>query len=348
MERMSCDVLVVGAGTAGLKAYKAAVARGAGVLLVEKGPGGSTCTRVGCMPSKLLIAAGRLAHDARRAAGRGVHVGAVEIDGPAVLRKLRAERDRFVRSVLDDYHAIPDGHRLQGEARFTGPTSVVVGEIAIDAAAIVVATGGHPVVPDGLDVPPALIHTHETIFEIEELPATMAVLGAGPLGLELAQAFARLGVEVIVLDSGKTVGGLSDPAADDEARKALSREVTIHLGVEATASSERDRARVTWAADARRSRPRSRRDHTRREERAALRRGDAAMRRQRDLHRRRCRWRMASGPSRSSTRRDDRGNGRRGRASCPSHPRARDRLHRARPRLGRRRFRRSTGGRADR
>ena len=249
MERMSCDVLVVGAGTAGLKAYKAAVARGADVLLVEKGPGGSTCTRVGCMPSKLLIAAGRLAHDARRAAGRGVHVGAVEIDGPAVLRKLRAERDRFVRSVLDDYHAIPDGHRLQGEARFTGPTSLVVGEIAIDAAAIVVATGGHPVVPDGLDVPPALIHTHETIFEIEELPATMAVLGAGPLGLELAQAFARLGVEVIVLDSGKTVGGLSDPAADDEARKALSREVTIHLGVEATASSERDRARVTWAGD---------------------------------------------------------------------------------------------------
>lgn len=249
MDRGSCDVLVIGAGTAGLKAYKAATARGADVLLVEKGPGGSTCTRVGCMPSKLLIAAARLAHDARRAPERGVRTGAVEIDGPAVLRFLRAERDRFVQSVLDEYHAIPDDRRLNGEARFTGPASVAVGAVEIDARAIVVATGGHPTIPEDLDVSPALIRTHETIFEIEDLPKAMAVLGAGPLGIELAQAFARLGVEVTVLDPGKKVGALKDPAANDAARDALAREFALHLGVEATASPDGDRARVCWTGD---------------------------------------------------------------------------------------------------
>ncbi|SFP75672.1 dihydrolipoamide dehydrogenase [Sphingomonas rubra] len=248
MERRRCDVLVIGAGTAGMKAYKAARRRGADVLMVEKGPGGSTCTRVGCMPSKLLIAAGRRAYEARRALP-GIDNGPVAIDGPAVLAWMRRERDRFVQSVLDEYHAIPAERRLHGEARVTGPTTVVVGNTTVEATAIVVATGAHPTVPDGLDLPASLIHTHETIFEIETLPAAMAVLGAGPLGLELAQAFARLGVAVTVLDEGRSIGGLKDPASTDRARAALAREVDLHLGVQATARSNNGRALVSWQGD---------------------------------------------------------------------------------------------------
>lgn len=244
-----CDVLVIGAGTAGLKAYKAADRHGADVLLVEKGPGGSTCTRVGCMPSKLLIAAGRRAHDARNASACGIRTETVTVDGPAVLSWMRAERDRFVRSVLDEYHAIPDDRRIQGEARFVGPTTVAVDDVVVEASAVIVATGAHPTVPDGLGVASQLIRTHETIFEIETLPATMAVLGAGPLGLELAQAFARLGVTVTVLDSGRSVGGLKDPATTDAAIEAIGCEVDLHLGVEVSAVPDGDRARVRWHGD---------------------------------------------------------------------------------------------------
>lgn len=101
METRTCDVLILGAGTAGLKAYKAAAARGAETLIVERGPGGSTCTRVGCMPSKLLIAAGRAAHQARQAPMFGVDTGMVSVDATRVWQRVRAERDRFVAAVLE-------------------------------------------------------------------------------------------------------------------------------------------------------------------------------------------------------------------------------------------------------
>ena len=246
-----CDVLVIGAGTAGLKAYKAADRHGADVLIVEKGPGGSTCTRVGCMPSKLLIAAGRHAHVAHRPAADGISAGQITIDGPALLAWMRTKRDEFVQSVLDDYHAIPDGRRIHGEARFTGPTTVQVGNLTIEAGAIVVATGAHPTIPDGLAVAPHLLHTHETIFEIETLPAAMAVLGAGPLGIELAQAFARLGVAVTVLDTGRSIGGLNDPETIACARDALGSEVDLRLGVKVSAVPNGDRALVRWHGDER-------------------------------------------------------------------------------------------------
>ena len=244
----TCDVIVIGAGTAGLKAYKAAAARGADTLIVERGPGGSTCTRVGCMPSKLLIAAARTAHQASGAERFGVRTGAVEIDVPAMWARVRRERDRFVASVLEDYHAIPDAQRVHGVARFDGPDAVTVDDTRIVARrGIVIATGSSPVVPDSLDPVRDCVHTNDTIFELDHLPARMAVLGAGPLGLELAQAFARLGVAVSVFDPGETIGGLSDRHANDAAIRALGDEVDLHLGVEAKATAVEGGARLSWA-----------------------------------------------------------------------------------------------------
>ncbi|MEI5688345.1 dihydrolipoyl dehydrogenase [Sphingomonas kyungheensis] len=247
METRQCDVLIIGAGTAGLKAYKAAVARGADTVIVEKGPGGSTCTRVGCMPSKLLIAAARHAHEARRAAEFGVVTGAVTIDAARVWQRVRDERDRFVAAVLDDYHAIPAGHVLHGTGRFTGPDTVTTDERTIVARhGIIIATGGHPIIPDALDAVRDRVHTHETIFEIDGLPQRLAVFGAGPLGLELAQAFARLGSEVTVIDSGDTVGELDDPEANTLALAALRKEMRIELGVDASAQPGDDGACICW------------------------------------------------------------------------------------------------------
>lgn len=248
MRDLTCDVAIIGAGTAGMNAYKTATAGGADVLLIERGPGGSTCTRNGCMPSKLLIAAGRAAHDARRAAEFGIGVGAVKVDGAAVLARVRRERDIFVRSVLDTYHAIPEGKRIHGAARFVGPDRLMVGDdIRIAARTIVIATGADPTVPASLDAVKDHVRTHETIFEIEALPGSMAVLGAGALGLELAQAFARLGVAVSLFDEGKTLGTPSDPEARAAAEAALSREIDLHLGVEVTARMGGDgRPELSW------------------------------------------------------------------------------------------------------
>ena len=242
-----CDVIVIGAGTAGLKAYKAATARGADTVIVERGPGGSTCTRVGCMPSKLLIAAARTAHQARGAERFGVRTGAVEIDVPAMWARVRRERDRFVASVLEEYHAIPDAQRVHGSARFVGPDAVTVDGKRIAArGGIVIATGSSPIIPDSLDAVRDLVHTNETIFELDHLPRRMAVLGAGPLGLELAQAFARLGVTVSVFDPGETVGGLSDRHANEAAVRAIGGEVDLHLGVEPEAAPIDSGARLSW------------------------------------------------------------------------------------------------------
>lgn len=248
MSERSCDVVILGAGTAGLKAYKAAAARDADVVIVERGPGGSTCTRVGCMPSKLLIAAGRMAHQARRAADFGIMTGDVAVDPAKLWTRVRAERDRFVASVLDEYHAIPADRVIHGTARFAGPNAILVGDDRITAQrGVIIATGARPTIPDLLAPVSDLVHTHETIFELNDLPGAMAVIGAGPLGLELAQAFARLGVDVTLLDEGNSIGGLKDPATLATAINALGDEVTLRLGVEVAASPTDDgRARLAW------------------------------------------------------------------------------------------------------
>lgn len=247
MTDRTCDVIVIGAGTAGLKAHKAASALAADTVVIECGPGGSTCTRVGCMPSKLLIAAARVAHQARGAGRFGVETGPVKVDAGAMWARVRRERDRFVASVLEEYHAIPASQVVHGTARFDGPDAVKVGDTRIVArGGIVIATGAHPIVPDSLDAVRDLVHTHETIFELETLPRRLAVLGAGPLGLELAQAFARLGTEVTLFDLAEKLGGLTDPIANDAAIQAIGAEIDLHLGVEAKAKRAGGAARLTW------------------------------------------------------------------------------------------------------
>ncbi|MGI9168958.1 MAG: FAD-dependent oxidoreductase, partial [Caulobacteraceae bacterium] len=256
MKSLTCDVAVIGAGTAGLAARRAAVEAGARTLLIEAGPGGTTCARVGCMPSKLLLAAARAARDMRQAAIFGVQ-GKPRIDGRAVMARVQAERDHFVAGVLSDVAAIPAREKLAGRARFAGPGVLTVDDhTRVEARAVVIAVGARPAVP------PELVRacgerllTHETVFDLADLPKSLAVIGAGPLGLELAVAFARLGVRVAVFDSGNAIGGARDPKVAAAARAAFGKELTFHLGVEIEA--RRDRAgdlAIAWTTDAGRKR----------------------------------------------------------------------------------------------
>lgn len=247
------DVAIIGAGTAGLGAFRAATANGAHALLIEAGPGGTTCAREGCMPSKLLLAAAHAAHHARTAAAFGVQVPAVAVDGPAVLRRVRAERDRFVGFVLDGHQAIPAEQRLQARARFAGPTRLELDDGRhVQARSVVVATGSRPIILPMLRGLGDRLLTNREVFEWPDLPDSVVVFGPGAIGLELAQALHRLGVRVRLLG----IGGLLGPLTDLTVRAVATRVLAEELALETDARVERvwregDRVVVERSVDGR-------------------------------------------------------------------------------------------------
>ncbi|HUW36580.1 MAG TPA: dihydrolipoyl dehydrogenase [Rhodocyclaceae bacterium] len=213
MKAIEVDVAVIGAGTAGLAAYRAAKAAGASAALIEGGDYGTTCARVGCMPSKLLIAAAEAAHAVGSAPGFGIHVdGLMRIDGGAVMDRVRRERDRFVGFVLRDVQAIPAADRIRGHARFVDDRRLAVDDhTRVAARSVVIATGSRATHPDSLGALGDRLITNEDVFDWRDLPKAVAVIGPGIIGLELGQALHRLGVRVAVLGRGGGVGPIGDP-----------------------------------------------------------------------------------------------------------------------------------------
>jgi len=234
MQQLTVDVAVIGAGTAGLVAYRAARAQGARTVLIEGGEYGSTCARVGCMPSKLLIAAAEAAHMIDAAPAFGVHASEKRVDGVAVMERVRNERDRFVGFVLEGVEQIPAQDKLRGHARFTGPHTLQVdgeaGPVAtIEAARIVIATGSTPThVPRLENVGPGVV-TSDDVFEWQKLPRSVAVIGTGVIGLELGQALTRLGVRVSVYARGGSVAQLSDPVVLRNAAHVMGEALDLHF-----------------------------------------------------------------------------------------------------------------------
>jgi dihydrolipoamide dehydrogenase len=233
MKKLNVDVAVIGTGTAGLSAYRASKAQGARTVVIESGPYGTTCARVGCMPSKLLIAASEAAHMLHAGAAFGVHAGQVRIDGRAVMERVRRERDRFVGFVLEGVDNIPAEDKLRGHARFTGPKSLRVDEhTEIEAACIVIASGSTPTRLPQLDnVGPGVV-TSDDVFYWDELPTSVAVIGTGVIGLELGQALTRLGVRVSLFARGGNVAQLTDPEVLQVAAKVLAEELDLRFQTE--------------------------------------------------------------------------------------------------------------------
>ena len=229
MVTMEVDVAIIGAGTAGMSAYRAAGHHAKRVMLVESDHYGTTCARVGCMPSKLLIAAADSAHHARQAPLFGVHPGPVRIDGAEVMRRVRDERDRFVGFVLEAVEGWPAADKVRGHARFVAPGALQVDEhTRIAARTVVIATGSAPHVPDGWrEALGDRLLTSEDVFDWHTLPESVAVIGGGVIGLELAQALDRLGVRVRMLAKDGRLGPLTDPALQKEARALFNRDLSV-------------------------------------------------------------------------------------------------------------------------
>jgi dihydrolipoamide dehydrogenase len=231
MDTLKVDVAVIGAGTAGLAAYRAARARGGRAVIIEGGPYGTTCARVGCMPSKLLIAAAEAAHAIQRAPGFGVHVeGNVRVDGREVMDRVKRERDRFVGFVTRGVEGIAEADRIRGYAKFVDRNTLQVeGGPRISARSIVIATGSRPFVPPMLANLGDRLVVNDDVFSWDDLPKSVAVFGPGVIGLELGQALARLGVRVVVLGRSGRVGPISDPVVRDAAIKAFSAEFCLDV-----------------------------------------------------------------------------------------------------------------------
>jgi dihydrolipoamide dehydrogenase len=235
---LQVDVAIIGAGTAGMSAYRAALEHTPNVLLIESDRYGTTCARVGCMPSKLLVAAADAAHGVQHAGRFGVHAGPLRVDGREVMQRVRSERDRFVGFVVEAVQRWPAEHRLMGEARFVADQMLEVdaagGAVRVQAARIVIATGSRP------DVPPAWrerlgdrLLVNDDVFDWQTLPGSVAVAGTGVIGLELAQALHRLGVRVRVYGRGDRVGPLTDPALQAQCREIMAEELPMTLSVSA-------------------------------------------------------------------------------------------------------------------
>ena len=230
MKTITADVAIIGVGTAGMTAYRAAKKAGKSVVLIESGHYGTTCARVGCMPSKLLIAAADAAHSAHEAGNFGVHAENIRIDGTAVMKRVRDERDRFVSFVIDDVASFDDNDKLTGHARFLSDTQLQVdNHTRVDAHSIVIAAGSSPAIVDGFSHLGDRVIVNDDVFSWETLPCKVLVVGSGVIGLELGQALSRLGVQTTLINRSGSIGGLQDPVVRESATKAFTAELDLRL-----------------------------------------------------------------------------------------------------------------------
>lgn len=224
------DVAILGAGTAGLAAYRAAAEHTDKVVIIDGGPLGTTCARVGCMPSKLLIAAAEAAHHSRHSHVFGVQNSKTSIDGKAVMARVQGERDRFVQSVLESVDSIPSHHKIDAYGRFVDEHLLELsnGE-QLRARSVIIATGSRPVQAASLAGAGARLLTTDSLFELDNLPHSTAVFGPGVVGLELGQALSRLGVNVRLFGVGGSLGPLRDPAVKAYAKAAFEKEFYMDI-----------------------------------------------------------------------------------------------------------------------
>ena len=243
MKERNVDVAIIGSGSAGLNALGQARKAGKSFVLINGGEPGTTCARVGCMPSKAMI---QVAEDYHRR----THLGkfgvddheALTLDVPEAMEHVQDLRDTFVDRVLtNSTDDMPEDLFIQDYARFIEPTLLEVGRQRIRAGAVVIATGSRPLVPAAWQGFGERVLTTDSVFELEDLPASMAVIGLGTIGLELGQSLSRLGVKVTGFDQLSTIAGITDPEVSKTAIDIIGKEFPLHLGQAAEIAEEGDR-----------------------------------------------------------------------------------------------------------
>lgn len=225
------DLCVLGAGAGGLSVAAGAAALGVSVVLVEKNLMGGECLNVGCVPSKALIAAARAASEMRNAPRFGIHAHEPIVDFEQVHAHIRGVIAAIAPNDSAERFGALGVEVIKAHGRFKDARTLVAGDCEIRARRFIVATGSKPARPaiEGLD----LIHWHsnETIFDLKSLPPHLAVIGAGPVGLELAQSFRRLGSDVTVLETGTALAREDQELVEPLRRQLRADGVALREGV---------------------------------------------------------------------------------------------------------------------
>jgi pyruvate/2-oxoglutarate dehydrogenase complex dihydrolipoamide dehydrogenase (E3) component len=226
------NLVVIGGGTAGLVSAAGAAGLGAKVALVERALLGGDCLNHGCVPSKALIRSARVFGELRNAGSLGIKVSGLETDFPEVMKRVRAVRARISRHDSAERFKGLGVDVFLGEGRFSDARSVEVGGRKLNFSKAVIATGTRPVAPPIPGLDKAGFLTNETLFSLTELPRSLAIIGAGPIGCEMAQAFSRFGCQVTLLEIADEILIKEDQDAAKIVRKSLEESgVKIFLGV---------------------------------------------------------------------------------------------------------------------
>lgn len=241
MQTRDVEAVVIGAGTAGANAFHVLKSAGVDVLLIDRGPLGTTCARVGCMPSKAVLHAA-----ARWAEARGL------VDDPAHLtttpsalwQQSRQIRDELASEAAQSTRCAAGDRLIMEEARFVAPDTVQAGQTRIRARAFVVCTGSRPVIPAPLRPLQHRLLTTDNLFDLDVLPDRVGVLGMGAIGLEMGIALARLGRDVIGADQQDGIGGAQDPDIQDRAQAQFGALMQLWLGQPVQAHAQGDAVRL--------------------------------------------------------------------------------------------------------
>ena len=225
------DIIIIGAGTAGISAYKEAIKHTSNILIINDGSWDTTCARVGCMPSKVLISTANRMHDIQHADEVGVTVQS-DIDISQVMQHVRNLRDRFTNATLRDVSGWNSAHKKNGQAKFINANTIDVNGQSYSAKSFIIAVGSTPNYEAAWknEIGNKLI-TSDEIFELNSLPKSIAVIGSGVIAIELAQAMQRLGVETTVFARSRKVGVLSSSKLQQIAQTELSKELNIKFEI---------------------------------------------------------------------------------------------------------------------
>jgi dihydrolipoamide dehydrogenase len=244
---MKVDTVIVGAGSAGRAALSEVRSYTEDFVLINDGHWGTTCAAVGCMPSKALIEAANAFHSRLTFSEFGIKgAESVSADIPAVLARVRKMRDDFTKGLKQTPQELGE-RAISGRAKLLGPGRLEVNKHQIEARAIILAPGSSPVVPEPWLRFGSRILTTDSLFEQTDLPRRIAVVGMGAIGVEIAQALARLGLMVAGFDSGEKLAGIDDVTVLEKFRSLIEAEVALYLGAEAELEELNGAIRVTGA-----------------------------------------------------------------------------------------------------
>ena len=229
------NLVILGGGPAGVLTARAAAALGAKVVLIERNLLGGTCLNTGCIPSKTIIRTSRLYADMRNAEALGAHAPkAITVDFAAAMARMRRIRARLSREVSADSLKAAGIDVYFGAARFVGPSTVAVAGETLRFKKALVATGARPLIPSIPGLIEAGYLTHETVFDLTECPRRLLVVGGGPLGCELAQAFCRFGSQVTIVQKEPMFLSQEERDAAQILSEALARDgIDVRLNTEA-------------------------------------------------------------------------------------------------------------------